>query len=75
MGEEDQDLLLEDQLVLEGLGMMDTNLKTEAETHPREGTRHGGDQAQQEGMNPRCEIVKIVVDLVHQTGVKSIPDA
>ena len=75
MGEEDNDLLLEDQLVLEGLSMMDTNPKTEAETHPGEGTHPGGGQARQEGKNPSCEIVKIVVDLIHLTGVKSIPDA
>ena len=52
MGEEDQDLPLEDQLVLDGLSMTDTSLITEAETHPGEGTRYGGDRARQEGKNP-----------------------
>ena len=53
MGEEGQDLPLEDQLVLDGLGMTDTSLITEAETHPGEGTRHGGDRARQEGKKLR----------------------
>ena len=75
MGEEDQDLLLEDQLVLEGLVMTDTNPTIEAETHPGEGTRPGGGQARQGEKNPSIKIVKIMVDHVRLTGVKSIPDA
>ena len=72
MGEEDQDLLLEDQLVLEGLDMRDINLIIEAETHPGEGTHLGGDQARQKGKNLS---VKIVTGHARLIEVKSTPGA
>ena len=71
MGEEDQDLLLEDQLVLEGLDMTDINPTIEAETHPGEGTRPGGGKPRQREKNLS---VRIVIDHACQE-VKSIPDA
>ena len=72
MGEEDQDLLLEDQLVLEGLDMRDINLIIKAETHPGEGTRPIGGKTRQEGKNPS---VKIVTGHARQTGVRSTQGA
>ena len=69
MGEEDQDLLLEDLLVLEGLDMMDIKLTIEAETHLGEETHLGGDQARQEERNLS---VKIVNGHTRQIEVQSI---
>ena len=70
MGEEDQDLLLEDQLVLEGLDMRDINLIIEAETHPGEGTRLGGGQARQKEKNLSMKIMTGHACLIE---VKSTP--
>ena len=72
MGEEDQDLLLEDLLVLEGLDMMDINLSIEAETHLGEETHLGGDRAWQEERNLS---VKIMNGHTRQIGFPSIPGA
>ena len=71
MGEEDLDLLLEDQRVLDGLVMTDINLTIEAETHPGGGTRPGGGKPRQREKNLS---MRIGIDHACQE-VESMPDA
>ena len=70
MGEEDLDLLLEDQQVLDGLIMTDINPTIEAEAHPGGGTRPGGGKPRQREKNLS---VRIRIDHARQE-VKSMPD-